>query len=368
MAETPMAKALSYRATTEEYKQQAKELFDAVLADNETAHWRLKWLHPRFRDQPVSAVRGTTLTPGDAQLVIAREYHFENWLELTRFAETVAEDGPVARFEEAVEVVVSGDSGALRAMLRESPALVHARSSRSHHATLLHYVAANGVEGSRQRTPPNAVEIAKLLLEAGAEPDALADMYDNKCTTMSMLVSSAHPHKAGLQSALAETLLNHGASLEGPGSKWQSALLTALVFGYPDTASVLAARGARIGIVEAAGLGLLDDVVRLLQAADDESRHAALALAAQLGRAEVVRLLLEAGIDPSRYNPDGFHSHATPLHQAVWSDSGDVVRLLVEHGARLDIKDKVYEGTPLGWAVHGERTELAEYLRNRGAT
>ena len=360
--------ALSFRATAEEYKQQAKALFQAVLADDESAHWRFKWQHPRFRDQPVSAVRGTTLSPGDAQLVTAREYHFDNWVELTRFADAVAEGGPVTRFEEAVEAVVTGDADRLRAMLRESPDLARARSTRRHHATLLHYVAANGVEDSRQKTPPNAVEIARILLDAGADPDALADMYDNKCTTMSMLVSSAHPHDAGLQPALVETLLDHGAALDGPGTEWQSALRTALVFGFPDTAETLVARGAKVGLVEAAGLGRAAEVDKLLAGAGDEDRQAALALAAQLGHCDVVRLLLDAGVDPNRFNPDGFHSHATPLHQAVLSDNDEVVRLLVEHGARLDIKDKVYEGTPLDWAVHDERTEAARFLRGRGAS
>src|SRR5207237_1890538 len=102
-----------------------------------------------------------------------------------------------------------------------------ARSTRRHHATLLHYVGANGVECGRQKTPENAVEVAKLLLDAGAEVDALADMYDNKCTTMSMLVSSCHPAKAGLQVALAETLLDYGAALDGPRSERQSAIMTA---------------------------------------------------------------------------------------------------------------------------------------------
>ena len=48
---------------------------------------------------------------------------------------------------------------------------------REHAATLLHYTSANGVEGYRQKTPPNAVEITRALLQAGAQPDALADMY-----------------------------------------------------------------------------------------------------------------------------------------------------------------------------------------------
>jgi hypothetical protein len=127
------------------------------------------------------------------------------------------------RFEAAVQAVVSGDVDTLRSMLQETPELVHACSARSHHATLLHYIAANGVEDERQKTPPNAIEIAKALLDAGAEVDALADMYDARCTTMSMLVSSSPPAEAGLQAALAETLLDYGAAFEGPGTNWQSA-------------------------------------------------------------------------------------------------------------------------------------------------
>src|SRR5204863_976771 len=132
-------------------------------------------------------------------------------------------DGPVSLFETAVEAVISGDVATLRAMSREHPELVRARSTRRHNGTLLHYVAANGVEGGRQKTPGNALEVAKVLLEGGAEVDALADMYDAKCTTISMLVSSCHPAKAGLQIALAEILLDYGAALDGPGTNWQSA-------------------------------------------------------------------------------------------------------------------------------------------------
>lgn len=44
-----------------------------------------------------------------------------------------------------------------------------------------------------------------------------------------------------------------------------------------------------------------------------------------------------------------------------------VVRLLVERGARIDIRDTVYEGTPLGWAMHAGRAEIADYLRSQAA-
>jgi hypothetical protein len=95
--------------------------------------------------------------------------------------------------------------------------LIRAQSARRHRATLLHYVAANGVEDFRQLTPPNAVAIAKALLEAGAEVDALANTYGggNAQTTMNLLVSSTHPAEAGLQPALVDTLLDYGAAIDG---------------------------------------------------------------------------------------------------------------------------------------------------------
>ena len=358
---------LPYRATLDEYDAQARALYDALRAGDEAAQWRFKWEHPRFREKTVDDVRAATLDLADAQTVVAHESAFDDWERLREFTRAVAEDTPVARFEAAVEAVVAGDDATLRSMLKEHPELVRERSMRRHHATLLHYVAANGVEDARQKTPPNAVEIAKLLLDAGAEADALADMYDHKCTTMSMLVSSAHPAQAGLQIALAETLLDHGAALEGPGTNWQSAVLTALAFGYIDTARALADRGAPVNdLTAAAGLGRLDDAMRLLPAADARARQIALALAAQHGHTPIVKLLLDAGEDPSRYNPKGYHAHSTPLHQAVWSNHMDTVRLLVERGARLDLPDKVYSATPLGWANYGGRTEIAEFLRARG--
>lgn len=355
---------LPWRATIDDYEREAAELFAALQAGDEAAAWRFKWEHPRFKEQTVEDVRAATLTLDDARIVIAQEYSFNTWEELREFAGSVAADGPVARFEAAIDALVGGDLETLRSMIEKEPELVRARSTRRHHCTLLHYIGANGVEGGRQKTPANAVEIAKLLLDSGAEPNALADLYDQKCTTMSMLVSSSHPADAGLQIELAETLLDYGAQLEGPGTNWQSAILTALTFGYRDTAEALSRRAPSIGnLAEAAGLGRIDDVRRLLASSDAKARHIALALAAQLGNAEVVRLLLDAGEDPSRMNPAGYHAHATPLHHAVWNGKEDVVRLLVERGARLDVKDTIYRATPLEWAEYGKKDAIAEYLR-----
>jgi len=174
----------------------------------------------------------------------------------------VAED----TFEAAADAVVDGRVTDLRALLRDQPALTTARSQRKHHATLLHYVAANGVEQYRQKSPPNAVEIANTLLEAGAEVDALADTYAGGTTetTMNLLVSSVHPREAGVQVPLVHTLLDYGAAIDGISHDC-SPLVTALAFWYGSAATALVERGARVETVAtAAGMGRFDLVRQMV--------------------------------------------------------------------------------------------------------
>jgi ankyrin repeat protein len=360
--------ALPFDAAASEYRRQAETLLVDLRAHDTAAEWQVKWQHPRFRGKRVDDVRAAALTLDDAQAVVAREHHFDDWAALMRFADTDARQEPVARFERVVDAIVSGERATVSNALSRWPALVHARSVRRHHATLLHYVAANGVENYRQRTPSNALDITRTLLDAGAVVDALADMYDNKCTTLSMLVSSGPPHAAGLQAPLAELLVAYGAALEGPGTNWTSAVQTALAFGYLETARALVRRGGRVDdVVTAAGLGDERRVRALIEDATPLQRQAALAVAAQHGHSLVVAFLIDAGEDPGRCNPDGFHSHSTPLHQAVWANHLDTVRVLVERGAPLDVRDTVYDGTPLDWAEYGKREEIARYLRAAAA-
>ncbi len=378
-------KPLPFHCSLDQYQRQAEQLLEAHRSGDSDAIRIIHENHPRFLDSgipwlpkklPDSEIQSARLELPDAQLTIARWYSFQGWPALAEYVVAVAsEHSPVFQFESAAEAVITGDLAKLESLLHENPELVRARSTRIthfdppvHRATLLHYIAANGVEGYRQKTPKNAVEIAKALLQAGAEVDALADMYGGHYATMSMLVSSSPPAEAGVQVALAETLIDFGAAIEARGSaKWGSPLMTALAFGYRDTAEALVRRGARVdNIAAAAGLGRLRDAAQLLATADSESRHRALALAAQHGQVEIVQLLLDAGEDPNRYNPDGNHAHSTPLHQAALAGHEAVVRLLVERGARVDIKDTAYEGTPVGWAMYAGRTDIENFLRAHG--
>jgi ankyrin repeat protein len=111
----------------------------------------------------------------------------------------------------------------------------------------------------------------------------------------------------------------------------------------------------------------MDDTDRLLVSATVREKQLAFVLAALRGKGEALRRLLASALDPSTVSPD-LYPHATALHHAVHSGSLDAVKGRVEAGARLDVRDTVYGGTPLGWAEYsGDKQpygEIAAYLRD----
>ena len=75
----------------------------------------------------------------------------------------------------------------------------------------------------------------------------------------------------------------------------------------------------------------------------------------------MISFLIENGADVNgsgtKKDFGGFHSHASALHQAVYSGSLASVQLLVNAGANLNVTDKAYAGTPLEWAVYMQTEE-----------
>jgi len=121
--------------------------------------------------------------------------------------------------------------------------------------------------------------------------------------------------------------------------------------------------GAKPSLPILVALGKSKEALEALPSSTPAERHQALAFAAQYGHTEIARALLDAGEDPNRLNPDGMHSHSTPLHQAALGGHLAVVKLLVERGARLDALDALWKATPRDWAEHCKQIEVEKYLR-----
>ena len=178
--------------------------------------------------------------------------------------------------------------------------------------------------------------------------------------------TSAHPRAAGVQTALLQLLLDRGARIEKPNlaGNGHGAVLACLANGCPEAAEFLAERGARLGIVEAAGVGRLD-VVRTFFDPRGESKlgitadviHTAFRYACFYGREDVVEFLIERGVDLAGHDGDG----QTGLHYAAMGGRLDTVKLLLKHGAPLEARN-IYGGSVLGqalWsAAHGGDPDL----------
>ena len=370
------------RPNLEHYRKQAKDLRKACASRDAAAiaEWALGWLSDLARLQPLRTpsspedVRRETMrmqrrwrrflqthdpegrcSLAAAQLFIAREHGFASW---PKFAAHVAamngRTSVVSNFEAAADAVVDGDINTLRRLLHDDPGVVTARSSREHRSTLLHYVSANGVEDFRQRTPPNILEITQLLLDAGADVNAESDAYGGRSTTLGLTATSWHPEHAGVQVPLMELLIRRGAAIDGPDGS--SAVNACLHNGRGEAAEFLARLGARLDLEGAAGVGRLDVVRshvdehgRLMPPATMEQLRAGFAAACQFGRTAVVGYLLDGAIPADGRLPD---EGCTGLHWAAFGGHADTVRLLLARGARVDITDSTYGGTPLGWALY----------------
>ncbi len=347
-------------------RYQARDLIKAHASHDPQAAQRIREFHPRFRTATDQEIFGVRLTLSDAQFTIARERGFASWTRLKRHIEKPALTGTLSlphheriddqRFRRAVDLLDAGDAEGLRAHLSAHPELIHAHvllegGNYFRDPALLEFVAENPIRHGK--LPPNIVELTRLILEAGAKSDQTA-----LNETLGLVCSGRVPRECGVQILLIDLLCEYGARPD-------SAMSATLPHGEFEAVAALIRRGARVDIAVAAMLGQIEHARELLASASSEERHRALALAAQFGRTEILRLLLDAAEDPNRYNPVGTHSHSTPLHQAALAGHYDTVRLLVERGARLDLKDTIWQATPEGWATHGGMTEIAEYLRAR---
>jgi hypothetical protein len=310
-----------------------------------------------------------------------------------------------ALMQQAVTAVCTGDAQTLRTLLHDHPGLARARvqddtghySGYFHHATLLHHVSGNPLP---EKIPDNVVEIARMLLAAGAEVDAHTDggpsqPTDPGSTTLGLLVSCGPAMHAHIQE-LADVLVAAGANVDdGKGG----VLGVALQYSSWDGVSALLRHGVSLDLLFASGVGDLARVQSFFtpqgalkpkavflggypqlphgpsesqggyatwpHGADDaqsEQLAEALVFATSMKenphRMDVVRFLLEHGAQPKMtvYGQ-------TALHNAAWIGDVALCRLLLEGGADAAVTDQRYKANPAAWADYNHHPECAQAIR-----
>lgn len=206
----------------------------------------------------------------------------------------------------------------VRRMIEAEPSLLAARMSRNlHRRTPLHHAAAK-----------NRARMVRLLLELGAGVRATDATGATALTTASQENADAE---------VIDALLAAGAPLD---------FLTAINLGrYREAEAMLREDPSRIG--------------------PDGGDTIALHLAVNKRNATAVRWLIAHGVDVSAKRMMWDCNH-TALHMCVESGAEDLLRLLLDAGADPTIEDDKFHSTVLGWARYFGRDEMAKVIEAHG--
>jgi hypothetical protein len=381
-------RTLPARPDLGQLKLQAKELLREHRSRSSSAAARIATNHPRMKGLVIAAVLDRPLALADAQLVLAREYGFESWAKLKDRVERghrIEKIKPHPRFGEALEALREGDIGRLRQVIGEAPELVKARTNLQppygyfSGATLLHHVAAN--PGWGRALPRNIVEVARALLDLGAEVDAMT-MGSNGGTTMGLVITSKQASDSNVSGPLIDLLLEHGAKLDlrgkpdhvAPDWDQMSALDLPLANHAPRAAERMIELGAEVDVCAAAALGRMEWLADCFDEHGElrklprrrgkvmNSREAiglALLFAYVNRHKEAVDFLLEKD---GNWNMTGVNN-GTALHRAAWDGDLEMVKRLVARGADIHNRDNPFNSTPLSWAQHNKQQQVFDWMR-----
>ena len=272
--------------------------------------------------------------------------------------------------------------------------------------TVLVGAAGEGEQDSPRQ--PYAAALFELLLERGAEPFAIQVLYDThfsgdmlwwlelvyehtirtprgaawKDPDWSMFDMGAYGSGARflLETAikkrdmrLAKWLVERGANPNAAPARDRrfpkhSLYELAVIEGLPEMADLLAQFGA------SRSTPALGENERLYDAASRLDREraqsilrerpeyrespAAMFEAARRDRPDVLALLADLGFPLEIRDRTGKRT----LHEAAAHNALRAAAFLVDRGVEIDPRESTYGGTPIGWAAHGDRTEMVRFL------
>jgi uncharacterized protein len=225
--------------------------------------------------------------------------------------------------------VHAGDVEAIRRLLRDHHALATARlgSKQTGSGTSLHLVA------DWPGYFPNGPQIVRLLIDAGADPNALTTERGADAPTPGS-ETPLHYAASSDDADVAEALIDGGADLETPDGSIGTPLDNAVGYGCWSVARLLVARGALVDKAwQAAALGMLGRLEAIL-GSDPAAEVVSQAFwhACASGQRRAAEYLLSRGADLN-WEPD--YAYGTPLDAGGLSTQQENVKTwLRELGAR----------------------------------
>jgi len=227
-----------------------------------------------------------------------------------------------------------GDVEAIQRLLRNDPALASARlfGKDGGAGTPLHLVA------DWPGYFPNGPQIVRLLIDAGADPNALTNSRSSQPGPGDE--TPLHYAASSDDVDVAEALIEGGADIETPDGSIGTPLDNAVGYGCWHVARLLVARGARVDKAwHAAALGMLGRLEALL-GSDPPAEEVSQAFwhACTSGQRRAAEYLLSRGADLN-WEPD--YAHGTPLDAAsgLGTRQQNVISWLRELGARSTSSD-----------------------------